>query len=134
MITKKISFDFDGCLGDRREVRLYCRQLLSGAPTSIEVWIVSSRFRFPPNGLDNADIYDVAYQLGISTDHIIFTSQQPKAEWFEVYGQDFIWHLDDNPQEVEQITNNTNVVALSCLNSDFINRGNKLLGLTSKPF
>jgi len=145
-MVKKVSFDFDDCLKDLAIVQDYCKQLL--LRPDVEVWIVTSRPKDPeaffrarctPEEFaetwgdhqiwtNNEDLYPMADVLGIPRDRIVFTNGQIKAYWFQQFGHDFVWHLDNNRSEIGSIAAMTKVVPLSCVGGrQFIHKGNKLL-------
>ena len=143
---KKVSFDFDDCLKDLGVVQDYCKQLL--LRPDVEVWIVTSRPKDPEAFFrarytaeefalmwgehwiwtNDEDLYPMAAQLGIPRDRIVFTNWDIKANWFQQFGSDFVWHLDDNRNEIGHIAQMTKVTPLSCIGGkQFIHKGNKLL-------
>ena len=146
MVKKKVSFDYDDCLSDLETVQDYCKQLL--LRPDVEVWIVTSRPKDPEAFFrarytaerfaemwgdhqiwaNDEDLYPMADALGIPRDRIVFTNWGLKADWFEQFGHDFVWHLDDNREEIGAIAQQTKVVPLSCVGGiQFIHKGNKLL-------
>lgn len=142
---KKVSFDFDDCLGHSLYIQNYCKELIEAS--DIEVWIVTSRpenpkefFRkkYPDDETfkrDNdvlwwsneEDLFPVAKSLGIPKERIVFTNHEPKAWWFQKNGNDFLFHLDDNPQEIRLINQLTKVTPISCLTSNWRNKCDKIL-------
>ena len=98
----KVSFDFDGTLS-RKDVQTYAKSLVE---SGIEVWIVTSRVS-TKSGLEkgwhwiekqNQHLYDVAEQIGIKKENIVFTEYVDKAEFLK--GKGFIFHLDDDTHEL----------------------------------
>ena len=104
---EKVSFDFDSTL-DREDVQKVAKHLVE---LGFEVWIVTSRVsdetlkvRFlhtPPNW--NKDLYEVADALGIRRSQIKFTEFEDKIEFLK--GKNFLFHLDDDSEELIQIMN-----------------------------
>ena len=95
---KKVSFDFDGTL-EFDNVQQYAKKLID---RGIEVWVVTTRWdenhkhKYPMNAtLD--DLWEVVDKLGIPRHHVRFTCMEWKATYLK--GTNFIWHLDDNPDE-----------------------------------
>lgn len=110
----KVSFDFDGTI-QHEEVQLYAKELIN---RGIEVWIVTTRYdanhihkwlnHFPDaewaliynnhKGDPNFNVWGVAERLGIPKHHVRFTCMEKK--WTYLNGTNFVWHLDDNPEEL----------------------------------
>lgn len=94
----KVSFDFDGTL-EFKQVQDFAAELIS---KGVDVWVVTTRwdenhkhkYGFNPT-LD--DLWEVVDRLGIPRWKVRFTCM----EWKHTYlkGTNFIWHLDDNPDE-----------------------------------
>lgn len=95
----KVSFDFDGTLGDRADVQEYCIGLI--ANPMFEVHICTMRCSKPNNWLPYItpvyweEVWELADKMGIKREHIHFTEGNEK-DWFFRYNQDFLWHLDDD--------------------------------------
>lgn len=98
----KVSFDFDGTL-QREDVQQYARELRD---RGMDVWIVTTRwdenhkhlYAFNPH-ID--DLWEVVERLGIPRWKVRFTNMQWKYTYLE--DTQFIWHLDDNPEEFERM-------------------------------
>jgi hypothetical protein len=90
----RISFDFDGCLGDNRTIQQLATALLAGGA---EVFILTSRCK----NLWNTDLFLIASQIGINNDNIIFACDICKAEIFQKMKFDL--HFDDNLTDVHKI-------------------------------
>ena len=102
----KVSIDFDSTL-DRKDVQRFAKQLIDDG---YETWIVTSRvsLEHAKANLDqwsinrveksNLKLFRVADNLGIKREHIHFTNAQLKVEFLE--GKDFIFHLDDDSEEL----------------------------------
>jgi hypothetical protein len=132
----KVSFDFDGTL-DKKAVQKYAKELVNDG---YEVWIVTARFSdismygnyfMEKYGLKNLqedfdNLFKVAKEVGINEDHIDFQNMAPKIEF--LYDKGFVWHLDDDPQELYNIKkNNTTCIAIDVLKNDWKLKCNKLL-------
>ena len=129
----KVSFDFDDCL-DKKSVQKFCKELVD---KGVEVWIVTSRPKNPREFFQSGDfqiwsneddLYPIAESIGIPRDRIVFTEHDPKAWWFQ-NNSDFIWHLDDNPKEIKLIHQLTDVIPISVLSSNWINKCKKFLNI-----
>ena len=124
--TRKVSFDFDDTLSKRR-AQSFAKALIA---RGVEVWIVTSRYSdLRRGGWDqkgyNDDLWEVADRLGIPSNRVVFTDQKPKADFF--LGSDFVWHLDDDPVELEEINEQTSVPAIDVKGSFWINKCVELL-------
>jgi hypothetical protein len=107
----KVSFDFDSTL-DRKDVQQFAKELVNDG---IEVWIVTSRMsieytkanldQFTINRVDKANhkLFRIADNLGIKREHIHFTNAQFKINFLA--NQNFLFHLDDDPDELIEILN-----------------------------
>ena len=93
---KTVTVDFDGTL-DRADVQDYITEIMGLGHI---VYIITAR---EPDGaneievIDNSDLRDVANQLGIDGDHIIYTSYEDKVEACNSVNSDL--HLDDRIAE-----------------------------------
>jgi hypothetical protein len=105
----KISFDFDLTLSTRA-AHIYAKKLIEAGH---EVWIVTSRYEhlesykeanFEIENLNEQylHLFVIAEQLGIPKEHIHFTNMEFKHKFFSE-NSDFVWHLDDNKEEVRLI-------------------------------
>jgi hypothetical protein len=98
----KISFDFDSTLS-RKDVQSFVKDLIAEGH---EVWIVTSRYSTEPAlargwwwvDKQNQVLYDVAQEVGIPRDRIVFTEHAEKIEYLE--GKGFVVHVDDDPDEL----------------------------------
>ena len=104
---KRVSFDFDSTL-DRFDVQQFAKRL-----KGFDIHIVTSRYRDSPE-YDNSDVFLIATQLRIPFKNIHFTNHTLKAIFFKK-NPDFLFHLDDNPIELEFIQRETKVPAVSVL-------------------
>lgn len=126
---KKVSFDFDGCLGHRADIQEFCKKLMQR--DDVEVWIVTSRPEFPEQHFpswdersdefkwsNDDDLFPLAAELGIPRERIVFTWWNFKAEWFKEHGQDFVFHLDDDTVELREMRGVvSNIMAVCCCGS-----------------
>lgn len=106
----KVSFDFDSTL-DRKDVQRFAKKLIDDG---YEVWIVTTRTstEYAKENLDqwtinrvdksNHKLFRVADNLGINREHIHFTNSKFKIEFLE--GKNFIFHLDDDTDELLEIS------------------------------
>ena len=104
----KVSFDFDGTLS-RIYVQEFAKTLIDDG---LDVWICTSRLspeKAPNNGW-NDDLFKVANELGIPKSKVIFTNHEDKAEHLT---DDFIWHLDDDWIELNEINRKRKTVGVS---------------------
>jgi len=122
----RISFDADGTLLGSYKIRLFARDLVN---KGYEVWIVTARYSntndYCPEFLqkyaksvNHKDLYEAAKWCGITEDHIHFCNMAPKAEFFRVQASEnthFLWHLDDDPEEINEINASTVTNGISCL-------------------
>lgn len=103
----KVSFDFDGTLS-RKDVQDFAKSLVESGH---DVWIVTSRIATEPAlakgwhwiERQNQELYDVAKQVGIKKENIIFTEFVDKIEFLK--GKKFIFHIDDDVDELMAILN-----------------------------
>ena len=126
---KKVSFDFDGCLGDRTDVFEFCKDLMQR--DDVEVWIVTSRPEFPEQHFPDWDklrddrkwsnddhLFPTAAELGIPRERIVFTWHEFKATWFKQHGRDFVFHLDDDTTELRELRGYVpSIMAVCCYGS-----------------
>lgn len=116
----KVSFDFDSTL-DKPEVQKYAKNLIN---RGYEVWIVTSRFDDKnitdehPSWMkkgnfwkDNNDLREVAEKVGIPSERIVYTNMKSKSTFLK--GKDFIFHLDDDEVELEEIEKIPNTVGVN---------------------
>jgi hypothetical protein len=106
---KKVSFDFDSTL-DKPQIQKFAVELMR---EGFDVHIVTSR---PTHWTldevwDNSDLFQIAEILNISRKKIHFTDYKPKSSFFEE-NEDFLFHLDDDHVEIEEITHSTKVNAI----------------------
>ena len=94
----KVAFDFDNTL-ERIRVQNIAKQYIEDGD---EVWIITRR-----SPEDNEDLYSIANQLGITSEHIIFTSGEWKYK--VLYNSDFDILYDDKIEEILRVRKNTDV-------------------------
>jgi hypothetical protein len=106
---KKVSFDFDSTL-DKPLIQKFAVELMR---EGFDVHIVTSRPKYwtLDEMWDNSDLFQIAEILNISTEKIHFTDYKPKSLFFEK-NEDFLFHLDDDHVEIEQISSSTKVKAI----------------------
>ena len=92
----QVSFDFDGVLSIP-SIEEFAKELIE---EGINVWVTTSRY----NEGSNVDLLKVTERLGIPYSNIIFTSRQDKYKFLEK--DFFIFHLDDEPSEINSIIEN----------------------------
>lgn len=125
-MKKIVTFDFDSTL-DREDVQKYANYLIK---KGITVWVLTSRYddlhrhRYPYNPT-NTDLYKVTDKLGINRANIRFQCMRLKSEYLHL--SNVIWHLDDDSVELNSINKETNTIGISVLESDWIQKCNKLL-------
>lgn len=126
----KISFDFDSTLSTHA-IQSYAKKLIA---RGFDVWIVTSRYntethikQFSGNypHYANKDLYKIAEELGIPKDHIYFTNMACKYHFFK--DKDFIWHLDDDKIENEEINEYTSTKSINPYEKNWINECEKLI-------
>jgi hypothetical protein len=105
----KVSFDFDSTL-DNQNIQNFAVKLMN---EGFDVHIVTSR---PTHWTmdevwDNSDLFAVAEVLNIPREKIHFTDYKPKKLFF-LQNPDFIFHLDDDHIEIEEISHATKVKAV----------------------
>ena len=130
----KVSFDFDGTLA-LESVQKYAKELVN---KGIEVWITTRRYdtlerytedfqiKYKIINLESEHkyLFEVADKLGISRNHIIFTNMNDKYPFVQNMG--FIWHLDDDQFELDDINQFTDVIGIS-VHGNYRHKCNKLL-------
>lgn len=109
---KKVSFDFDGCIGDSISLQEYAIELIS---KGIDVWIVTTRwdrtskycdpeyYKFHKND-SWLEVHGLARELGIPIKNIVFTNYTWKYDKFFKFNNDFIFHIDDNSDELRNLS------------------------------
>lgn len=90
----KISFDFDGCLGDNKFVQLICKVFQSDGH---DIFIITSRD--PQMG--NRDVWKLAEEFKIPFENVHMTNGSLKVHKFMELGMDL--HFDNSFDEVVAI-------------------------------
>lgn len=105
----KVSFDFDSTLTES-DVQKLAKELLS---LNYDVYIVTSRvddvYAKEMNWWwvekQNKQLYDLAEELGIKRENIVFTQYIDKIEYLK--DKNFIFHIDDDIEEIDLINDST---------------------------
>jgi hypothetical protein len=112
----KVSFDFDSTLS-RKSVQRFAKELMK---KGYDVHIVTSRFEDPNRYTDprivkmgHRDLFRVCFYLDIPRSNIHFTNMEDKFHFFQ-NNPNFIFHLDDDIEEVDGINRDTFVKAVLC--------------------
>lgn len=112
----KVSFDFDSTLS-RKAVQKVAKELIK---EGYEVHIVTSRFENPMHYADprfqtlgHKDLFRVCYYLNIPRERIHFMNMEDKFVFF-FDNKDFLFHLDDDIEEIELINYETPVKGILC--------------------
>ena len=111
----KVSFDFDSTL-ERKDIQEYAKTLVK---RGVDVWIVTSRYsdemikkKFKGKAqyslLSNRDLINAARYVGIPMTNIKFMNFSEKYTFIK--DMDFIFHLDDDPFELEQVQAYTDTI------------------------
>lgn len=120
----KVSFDFDGTLS-KKETQKYAKFLKDNG---IDVHITTSRFTDPHaySLLSNHnDIWRCIYDLNIDKNKVHFTDMNLKYHYLS--DNNFIWHVDDNYEEILTINDNTSVKCFFVNDKNWMEEANKLL-------
>lgn len=125
----KLSFDFDDTLSNVN-VQRYVDGLIRGG--KYEVHIVTSRVadKRAPSSTWNLDLHYVANELGIPKERIHFTEYKPKYKFFNELEEPFIFHLDDDTEEIEGInlyTKTKGVLFVDTFNNSIFETLNQIL-------
>lgn len=92
----KVSFDFDGCLGDNKFVQMICKMFISSGH---DVYILTSR----DNRAMNSDIWKFADEYNIDRNKVYMTNGALKVDLF--IKNEFDLHFDNSYGEVIAINN-----------------------------
>ena len=92
----KVSFDFDGCLGDNKFVQMICKMFISSGH---DVYILTSR----DNRAMNSDLPKFADEYNIDRKKVFMTNGALKVDLFIKNGFDL--HFDNSYDEVIAINN-----------------------------
>lgn len=134
-MNKKVSFDYDSTLS-KKSVQDYAKSLID---LGYEIWITTSRYdsveKYPTeevklwkiNNLEKEwnNLFLVADEIGIDRKHIIFTNKESKVPYIQE--QNFLWHLDDDLEEINAITLNTKTIGIWVLLSHWKSKCNNIL-------
>ena len=126
MNNMRISFDVDGTLLHQKSIQEFAKELIK---RGVEVHIVTRRYSSPDSYGDlfcqvygikdikkeHQELFDVADECGISRDNIHFMNMADKWEFFD-QNKGFLWHLDDDQFEIDDINSHTETVGISCAN------------------
>lgn len=116
-----ISFDFDSTLS-LPHVQEYCKYLINKG--QVEICICTRRYGPDTKGNPNdpywtnlgsknwEDVFKLAEELKIDKQNIIFCDMGKKSDFLK--DKDFLWHLDDFKEEVDEISKNTKVKGVLC--------------------
>lgn len=125
---KKVSFDFDDTL-EFQTVQNYAKELIE---KGIEVHIVTTRWEDPSKytfKVTHDYLFEVAETLGIPKENIHFTNMNWKWSFF-INNPDFIWHLDDNDEEINLFhKHDVKTKCISSLSGNYEYDCNELLNL-----
>jgi hypothetical protein len=92
----KVSFDFDGCLGDNKFVQMICKMFISSGH---DVYILTSR----DNRAMNSDLWKFADEYNIDRKKVFMTNGALKVDLF--IKNEFDLHFDNSYDEVIAINN-----------------------------
>ena len=92
---KKISFDVDGTLLNQKHIQQLAKQLVND--DQYDVWIVTTRHE----NSDTIDVYQLAEEIGINFNNIVFTNGEYKGEILTL--NKFDYHIDDCKLEIMTI-------------------------------
>jgi len=114
--AKRVSFDYDNTLSWYRFDKGIAEKFMTIIQTlhfhGYEVWITTARvYDTSEVRYNNNELYTVANDLGIFEEHIIFTGEL-YCKSGHLKDKGFIFHLDDNPKEVKEISENCEVSAI----------------------
>jgi hypothetical protein len=120
----RITIDFDGVL-EKKSVQDKVKILVD---LGFDVWILTTRY--PPETNDNWKreneiVFQVAAEIGIPVDKIVFTSWEWKYNWLNK-NLDVILHLDDSFQEINNILRYSKTLPISVHSSSWFNKIKKI--------
>jgi uncharacterized HAD superfamily protein len=93
---ERISFDFDGVLTTEKGRELARVKIKQG----FEVWIITAR-----QMNQNDRVYEVAKELGIRKNNVVFTNGRDKWSFVELHN--ISTHYDNNVEQITKIKKNT---------------------------
>jgi hypothetical protein len=119
----KVSFDFDNTLS-RKDVQQYAKELIN---LGLDVWICTSRVCYLDTGYEhlNNDLFNVALDVGIKPENIIFTNMSSKHNKCKEHV--FLWHLDDDTIDIEFIEEGSKTIGVNVNEKDWKDKCNKLI-------
>jgi len=131
----KVSFDFDGTL-ERESIQKYAKFLVD---TGLDVHITTRRFEKIEDyseafcnhyGIKDLPfqhnyLFEVAKKLNIPQKNIHFMNMKDKSLYLR--DKDFIWHLDDDYEDIMDINQNSDVIGISCMGPSWVRKCNRLL-------
>lgn len=126
-IKAKVSFDFDNTLS-LPKVQQYAKDLID---KGYEVWVVTSRYDENHKHLylmnaTHDDLWNVVDKIGIPKHHVVFTNMVWKWQYLD--RTHFLWHLDDNKEEIEEsVDRNCNVPMVDVTKSNWKQKCNEIL-------
>jgi phosphoglycolate phosphatase-like HAD superfamily hydrolase len=103
----KISFDFDGTLA-RKKIRAVAVALRNAGN---DVYITTSRDE--NESLKNWKVYEMAAELGLTADKIIFTNGENKHHFLKA----FDIHFDNDHKQIESISKHIPTIACFLVNN-----------------
>ena len=113
---RKVSFDFDNTLS-RESVQKLAKEFIE---RGFEVHIVTSRYedtsRYENTEwqiTNNKDLFKVIDYLHIPRENIHFMNMKSKEKFFKE-NPDFLFHLDDDLDEILKINENTKIPGILC--------------------
>ena len=132
----KVSFDFDSTLSFPY-IQRYAKSLIK---KGYEVWVVTRRFERLEDYSDeflkyynikdikreHSYLYEVINRIGIPKSRVHFCNMEDKYKFFKK-NNDFIWHLDDDEEEVDEINHHCDIIAIDHYKEDFKTKCNKLI-------
>ena len=124
----KVSFDFDNTLS-LENVQQYAKELID---KGIIVYIVTARqpivgaYEYAGYIFDNLALFAIADKLGIKRENIFFCSGNLKANYFLEHPE-FIWHLDDDLNEIISIGRHTKVHGIQVGVDDWMDKCDELI-------
>jgi hypothetical protein len=119
-----VSFDFDETLTTYSGMT-YARELIE---RGYDVWVCTARFENPRNIVfgDNSYVYRLCEEIGINKDRIIFMDQVCKYHFFKTHN-DFLFHLDNEWEEINMINQEKDVKGIWFVGSGWKEQCEELL-------
>lgn len=138
MTIKKVSFDFDGTLGDVLEVQEYAKELM--LREGVEVWITTRRYDKVEKYTDaflatynikslkkqHGYLFELAEEIGIPLERIIFTNMKSKYIDLNIFKP--VWHLDDDLNELYEINNRSKTIGIHVESKNWKEKCERFLG------